>query len=70
MAPIDSTPLVKHVVCLRVRGVRVAVSGDVGADGGEEVGALAGVGDGGFEAEELAAVVEEDFAVAGEVVGF
>ena len=33
MAPVDPIPLVKHVVCLGVFGVRVAVSGNVGADG-------------------------------------
>lgn len=43
---------------------------DVGADVGEEVGAVAGLGDGGGEAGEFAAVVGEDFAVAGEVVLF
>lgn len=31
---------------------------------------MAGVSDGGFETEELAAVLEEDFAVASEVIGF
>ena len=34
---------------------------------GEQVRAVAGVGEGGAQARELAAVVEEDFAVAGEV---
>ncbi len=70
MTPVYPVPLIKHVICFRVRGIRIPVGGDVGADVGEEVGALAGVGDGGFEADELAAVVEEDLAVAGEVVGF
>lgn len=44
-----------------------AVGADVVADGAEEVGAGAGVGEEGAEAGEFAAVVEQDFAVAGEV---
>ena len=70
MAPIDPIPLIEHVIRFGVGRVGGAVGGDVGADGGEEIGALAGVGDGGFEADEFVAVVEEDFAVAGQVVGF
>ena len=65
VTPIDPVPLVEHVVRFRVGRVRVPVGGDVGADGGEEVGALAGGGEGGLEAEELAAVGEEGFTVAG-----
>jgi hypothetical protein len=70
MAVIDASPLVEHVFCFGCGGIAGAVGVDVGADGGEEVRAGAGVGDGGFEAVELAAVVEEDLAVAGEVVLF
>ena len=70
MAPVDPIPLLEHVVRLGVGGVRIPVGGDVGADGGEEIGALAGIVYGGFQPDELAAVVEEDFAVAGQVVGF
>ena len=70
MAPVDPVALIEHVVRLGVGGVRIPVGGDVGADVGEEVGALAGVAYGGFQPEELAAVVEEDLAVAGQVVGF
>ena len=47
-----------------------AVGVDVGADVGEEVRAVAGGGEGGFEARELGAVLLEDLAVAGEVGGF
>ena len=70
MAPVDPVPLVKHVVCFRVFGVGTPVGGDVGADVREEVGALAGIAYAGFEAERFTPVVEEDLAVAGEVVGF
>jgi hypothetical protein len=70
VAVVDAPPLVEHVFCFGCGGVAGAVGVDVGADSGEEVRTGAGVGDGGFEAVELAAVVEEDFAVAGEVVLF
>lgn len=43
---------------------------DVGADVGEEVSTIPGLGDRGGQALEFAAVVLEDFAVAGEVVLF
>jgi len=46
------------------------VGGDVRAHVGEEVGAVAGGAEGGAEPGELALVVGEDFAVAGEVVLF
>lgn len=67
---IDAPALVEHVFRLGGFRVRGAVSVDVGADVGEQVGSVAGVGDGGAEAGELAPVVEEDFAVPGEVVLF
>lgn len=69
MAAVDPAPLVQHVICFCVCGVLAAgaVGADVVTDGTEEVCAGAGVGEGGAEAGELAAVVEEDFAVAGEV---
>ena len=43
---------------------------DVGADVGEEVGSVAGVVYGEAQAGELAPVVEEDFAMPGEVILF
>lgn len=72
MTALDPPPLVQHVIRFRVYGVLVpgAVGADVAADGAEEVCAGTGVGEGGAEAGELAAVVEEDFAVAGEVCLF
>lgn len=70
MTPIDPVPLVEHVVCFGVRGVRIPVGGDVGAYVREQIGTLTRVGYAGFQADEFAPVVEEDFAVAGEVVGF
>ena len=70
MAVVDAPPLIEHVFGLGGLGVRGPVGVDVGADVGEEVGAVAGVEDGGAQAGELAAVVEEDFSVAGEVVLF
>ena len=58
--------LIKHVVSFC--GPRVLVTRTVGidvmADRGKEIYAGAGVGDGGAEAGEIAAMVEEDFAVA------
>lgn len=62
---VDATPLVEHVVCLGVGG---AVLVDVVSDVGEEVGAVARIGDGRLYAGQLAAVVGQDLAVAGEVV--
>ena len=70
MAFVDPTPLFKHVVCFRLGGVRGTVGVDIRADVGEEIGAVAGFIDGGFETLEFATVVVEDFAVAGEVVLF
>lgn len=70
MTVVDAPSLVEHVFRLGGFGVRGAVGVDVGADVGEQVRSVAGVGDGGAEAGELAAVVEEDLAVAGEVVLF
>ena len=52
MAPIEATPLVEHVVCLCGFGVGGMVGGDVGADGGEQVSALAAFGYGRAEAGE------------------
>ena len=70
MAIIQPRPLGQHVLRLGGGGV-LAVGrvegGDVGADVGEEVEAVAGGGDRRAEAGELAAVVGEDFAVAREV---
>lgn len=70
MAFVNPTPLLKHVICFCLTRVRVAVGIDIGADVGEEVSAVAGLGDGGFETLEFATVVVEDFAVTGEVVLF
>ena len=73
MTIIQPPALAKHVLRLARVGVGVgvlgvlgaAVGGDVAADVGEEVRAVAGGGDGGFEAGELGAVLLEDLAVAG-----
>ena len=68
MTAVQPRALVEHV--LRLGGLGVAVSLDIGADVGEEVRAVAGGGDGAAEARELGAVLGEDLAVAGEVGGF
>lgn len=70
MALIDAPPLLEHVLRLCGTGVRGAVVIDVGADVGEKVSAIARLGDSRGEALQLAAVVLQDFAVAGEVVLF
>jgi hypothetical protein len=68
VAVVDAAALLQHVLGLGFSGVGAAVGVDVGAHVGEEVLAVAGLGDAGLEAFELAFVVEEHFAVAGEVV--
>lgn len=70
MTIIDPPPFLQHVLCLCFGRVGGAVGIDIGADVGEEVLAVAGLGDGRSEAFELALVVEKDFAVAGEVILF
>jgi hypothetical protein len=67
---VDPAPLLQHVLGLCLGGVGGAVGVDVGADVGEEVLAVAGLRDGRSEALELAFVVEENVAVAREVVLF
>ena len=68
MAVVDAPPLVEHVVGLGGLRVRAAVGGYVGPDSRQQVGAVAGGGDGGAQPGELAPVVEQDLAVAREVV--
>ncbi len=68
MTIVNPPPFLQHVLGLCFGGVRGAVGVDVGADVGEEVLAVTGLGDGRLEALELALMVEQDFAVAGEVV--
>jgi hypothetical protein len=70
MAFVDATPLLEHVVRLGRGGIRGAVSVDIRPDVRQEVGSIAGFGDRGAEPLQLAAVVLEDFAVAGEIVLF
>lgn len=70
MALVEVPALFEHVFRLGGGGVRRAVGVDVGAHVREQVGAVARLGDGGIEALEFAAVVGEDFAVAGEVALF
>jgi hypothetical protein len=70
VAVIDPPPFLQHVLGLCFGGVGGTVGVDVGADVGEKVLSVTGLRDGGSEAFELALVVEEDFAVAGEVVLF
>ena len=70
MAVVYSSPLIEHVLCLCVARVRGPVGIDVGANVGEEICAITRVGDVGAEAGEFPPVIEEDFAVTGEVVLF
>ena len=72
MTTFNPPSLVQHIIRLCVDGVLggVAVGVDVVANGAEEVHAGAGVSEGGAEAGEFAAVVEEDLAVSGEIVLF
>ena len=70
MALVEVPALFEHVLRLGRGGVRCAVGVDVGAHVGEQIGAVARLGDGGVEALEFAAVVSEDFAVAGKVALF
>lgn len=70
MAPVYSPPLIKHVFCFSIRRIGRSVSVDVRTDVGEKVRSFSGLGYGGFQADEFAAVIEEDFAMAGEVVLF
>lgn len=70
MTLIKAPPLLEHVLRLIGTGVRGAVSIDIGSDVGEEVSAIARLGDGRGETLQLATVVLEDFTVTGEVVLF
>ena len=68
MTVIDTPPLVEHVVGFGGLRVRATVGGDVGADGRQQVSAVTDGGDGGANAGELTPVVEQDLAVAREIV--
>lgn len=63
-------PLLEHVLSLLGARVRGSVCIDIRADIGEEVSAVARFGNSGGQTLEFAAVVLEDFTVAGEVVLF
>lgn len=72
MTIVEARSLVKHVICFCGVGVGVrgAVGGDVGADRGEEISAVAGRVELGSEALEVATVCGEGFAMASKVGGF
>lgn len=67
MRVLDAVALAEHVVRLGGGGGGM-VGVNIGADVCEEVGALAGGLERGFQGAEFAAVVLQDFAVPGEVV--
>lgn len=67
MAALNPAPLVQHIFLLGGGRVRAAVCSYIGAHRGEEVGSGAGILNGRSQAPILVLMLEEDFAVTGEV---